>query len=207
VRRLPLLLLLPLTLGLAARSDAQIIRRGQFGAEPTVWVSAGAGLAQGWRVQDGTTSSLWEFGNATQYTASIEKLLSGATIGLRGTYSAVPLRYNGADANANVSQLFAMVHVAPGHLGFHTVLEFDAGATLYSSFRDAAGTKLAPDSDADFTFALGYGFGYSMSRSFSVEVVRDITTILHQRQGLSAGDDTSVRVGSTRLVGRLGLGG
>lgn len=189
-----------------ARAGAQIIRRGQFGTEPTVWVSGGIGTSEGWTVHDGTTGSVWQFGNATAYTASIERLLSGATLGLRGTTALVPLRYNGADANANVSQLFAMVHVAPGQIGFHTVLELDAGATLYSNFRDAAGTKLAPSSDTDFTFALGYGFGYSFSRAFSVEVVRDITTILHQRDGLSAGDDTSARFGSTRLVGRLGLG-
>ena len=213
MRRL-LFVLLPLFH--AAESGAQVIRRGGLGtAPPSVWVSGGASFAQGWSVTDGSTGSRWEFGDATQYQASLEKALSGASVGLRGTTSRASLRYSGftaagapvsTDADANVSQLLAVVHVAGGQ-GFHSVLELDAGTTLYSNFRThTSGEKLVPASDPDFTFSFGYGFGYGFSNRFAVEVVQDVTTILHQHAGLSGGEPTSVRLHSTRLVGRLGLG-
>ncbi len=193
---------------IATAANAQVIRRGSFSAgEPTLWISAGAGLGEGWTVIDGATGSRWQFSNATQYQASIERMFTGASFGVRGTTAMVPLSYNGADADARVSQLFAAVHVAPSRPGFHTVLELDAGATMYSGFRDrSSGLTLPPNSDADFSFAFGYGFGYGFSRAFSVEVVRDVTMTLHQKTGLSAGDDSSARINSTRLVGRFGLG-
>lgn len=199
----------------APESGAQVIRRGGFGAPPpSVWVSAGVGQSGGWRVSDGTTSSVWDFGSATQYHASIEKANGGVSFGVRGTRAMVPLRYTSTapgatpavDADANVSQLLASVHVASGR-GFHSVLELDAGATSYSGFRArATGDSLAPASDTDFSFAFGYGFGYGFSNRFVVEVVQELGTHLHQRTGLSASEDTNVRVNSTRIVGRLGLG-
>lgn len=217
MRRLPLVLVLLLVpVLIAVPSSAQIMRRGSLGiAPPNVWVSGGASLAQGWSVTDGSTRSRWDFGDATQYQVSVEKALSGASVGLRGTTSLASLRYAGftasgapitTDADANVSQLLALVHVAGGQ-GFHSVLELDAGATLYSNFRShVSGEKLVPASDPDFTFSFGYGFGYGFSNRFAVEVVQDVTTLLHQHAGLGGGDPTSVRMHSTRLVGRVGLG-
>jgi hypothetical protein len=205
VRRL-LFALFPLLV--AAESGAQVVRRGGYGgAPPTIWVSGGAALTQGWSVTDGTTGSQWDFGNATQYQASFERMFTGASFGLRGTYASVPLRYNGADADADVSQLFLAVHVAPGGPGFHTVLEIDGGATMYSNFKSrATGAKLAPDRDADFSFAFGYGFGYGFSNAFAIEVVRDLTMTMHQKTGLAPSDDSMHRINGTRIVGRLGLG-
>jgi hypothetical protein len=215
VRRL-LFVLFPL-LVVASEAGAQIIRRPGYGrGEPSGWFSAGAALVQPWSVVDGTTGTRWDFGDATQYSASLEKALSGgATLGLRGTYARVPLTYRRTsdavfqtDADARVSQLFATMHVANGDQ-FHTVLELTAGATVYYDFRDRAqGAKLAPDKpDADFTFALGYGFGYAFSKKFSIDVVQDLTTVLHQKTGLPAGEKSSVRINGTRLVARFGLGG
>jgi hypothetical protein len=206
VRRL-LFALFPLLV--AAESGAQVVRRGGLGgAPPTLWVSGGAALAEGWSVTDGTTGSRWDFGSSTQYQASLERMFNGATFGLRGTYATVPLRYNSTDADADVSQLFLAVHVAPGRPGFHSVLELDGGATMYSNFRArATGAKLGPDRDADFSFAFGYGFGYGFSNAFSVEVVRDLTMTMHQKTGLAASEDSMHRINSTRIVGRFGLGG
>lgn len=211
-------LLLALVPFVAADAGAQIIRPGGMRLQqPTAWFSLGAALAQNWSVRDGTTGSQWDFSDATQYTASLEKnISSGASLGLRGTTARVPLRYSGTtsagtgsqtDADANVSQLFASLHVSSGR-EFHSVLELNLGATLYSDFR-ARGTneKLTPSSDTDFTFAFGYGFGYAFSPRFSLDVVQDLTTALHQKTGLSAGDNSSVRINSTRLVARVGLGG
>lgn len=212
VRRL--LLLLPL---FALPAGAQIVRRPQsmYFQEPAAWVSFGAALMQGWSVRDGTTNSVWDFGSGTQYAASLEKALSGgATLGIRGATMRAPLRYTSlasgglsTDADANVSQLFAVLHVASGR-EFHTVLELSVGATMYSNFRArGTDTKLAPDSETDFTFGFGYGIGYNFSPTFAIDVVQDLSTAVHQKTGLSAGDDASLRINSTRLVARFGLGG
>ncbi len=199
-------------------AEAQIIQsRFQVG-QPTAFLSLGAGLQQGWAVNDGATNTLWQFSDATQYVASLEKALSGgASVGLRGTYAKVPMVYRSLvggdvlvpqDADADVSQLFGTLHVANGR-GFHSVLELSAGATMYSKFTARSdGRRLnAASNDLDFTFAFGYGFGYAFSPNFSVDVVQDVATSLHQKTGLSAGQESSTRLHSTRLVGRFGFGG
>jgi hypothetical protein len=191
--------------------DAQIIRGGLRFQDPSAWVSAGVASLSGFTVTDGTTNSVWQFGNGTQYTASLEKTLSGGTtLGVQGTTARLPLAYsspgNAVDADANVSQVAALLHVASGR-ELHSVLELSAGATIYSNFRArTSGAKLPPTSpDADFTFAFGYGLGYGFSPTFSIDVIQDLTTALHQRDGLSAGDNSSVRINGTRIVARFGF--
>jgi hypothetical protein len=212
VRRL-LLAFIPF---IAAEADAQIVRPGGMRfQEPQAWVSAGVTLMQPFYVRDGSTGTEWQFSDATQYVASLEKTLSGgATLGLQGTHARVPLRYafigggSPTDADANVSQLFAKLHVSSGR-EFHSVLELGAGATMYYDFRErGTGARLQPTNmDTDFTFAFGYGFGYNFSPSFAIDVVQDLTTVLHQKTGLRAGDNSSVRINGTRFIVRLGLGG
>ncbi len=210
MRRLQFVLL---TLLAYSGAGAQIVRPRYQLQEPAAWVSLGAAFQQAWSVTDGATRSRWEFGSATPYEASLEKAVSGgASFGVRGSTAKVPLRYVGpavtTEADANVSQLFATLHVANGR-AFHTVLELSAGTTLYSNFRARSdGAKLGPaQPDTDFSFAFGYGFGYAFSPAFSIDVVQGVTTALHQKTGLSAGDDSSVRIQGTRIVGRIGLGG
>ena len=210
MRRLSFVLLV---LSAASSADAQIIRQRYSLGAPTAWFSLGAGAQQGFSVTDGTTKTTWDFGNGTQYIATLEKAFSGGTtVGLRGTHSKVPLRYGtsalATDADANVSQFMGTVHVA-GSTGFHSVLELSAGATMYSNFRaQSDGRQLTPTSpDLDFAFAFGYGFGYSFSSKFSIDIVQDLTTSIHQKTGLNAGDDSTVRLHGTRVMGRFGLGG
>ncbi|HEY2066706.1 MAG TPA: hypothetical protein VGG84_12155 [Gemmatimonadaceae bacterium] len=212
MRRL-LLLFVPL---FAASAGAQIVRRPQsmYFTEPAAWVSFGAALAQSWTVHDGSTGSVWQFGSGTEYSASLEKTIAGGTtLGLRGMTSRAPLLYTGpssgslpVDADANVSQLLAVLHVASGR-ELHSVLELSLGATLYSNFRArGSDVKLAPDNDTDFTFGFGYGLGYNFSPTFAIDVVQDLQTTVHQKTGLSAGEDTTIRINSTRLIARFGLG-
>ena len=210
VRRLSLLLL---TMVVSPSAHAQIVRSRFPTQEPPAWVSGGVSFQQGWTVTDGTTGSAWSFGNAMPWQASLERSINGGTtVGIRGTTGMVPLTYKGplgvAQADANVSQLFGTFRVSSGR-EFHTILEVSAGTTLYSNFRErGTSAKLGPASnDADFTFVFGYGFGYAFSPRFSVDVVQDINTLWHQKDGLQAGDDSSTRMHGTRLVARLGLGG
>jgi hypothetical protein len=205
-----LLALLPLVV--AADAGAQIIRPGMRFAEPSAWISFGAALASEFDVHDGATNSVWAFGDATQYAVSVEKPISGSgvTLGVRGTYARVPLLYSGSvltDADANVSQAMAVLHVASGR-EFHSVLELSAGATIYSNFRSrTSDARLAPSSDTDVAFAFGYGFGYNFTPTFAIDVVQDQSTSLHQKTGLSASESSSSRFTSTRLIARFGLGG
>jgi hypothetical protein len=205
------LALLPLLL--AASADAQIIRGGLRLQEPAAWASLGVGLQSSFAVVDGTTGSGWEFGDGLQYVAGLEKTVSsGIMVGVRGTHARLPLRYSSAttftEADANVSQIVALVHVASGR-EFHSVLELSAGATLFSNFRSrSTDQRLEPMGvDADFAFGFGYGFGYNFTPRFAIDAVQEISTSLHQKTGLTAGESSSVRINSTRIVARFGLGG
>jgi hypothetical protein len=206
-----LIALVPLLFAIPA--GAQIIRGG---GRPSIAPSSTAGfglaLVQGWNVRDGASGASWDFGEAVHYGASLEKVVTdGVAVGLRATTASVPLRYTDAtravDADANVSQLMASLHVASGSQ-FHGVFDLSAGATVYSSFRARTGGAVGPGTaDTDFNFGLGYGFGYAFSRRLSVEIIQDVTTVVHQKSGLAASDDSSVRVHGTRIMARFGLGG
>jgi hypothetical protein len=196
--------------------DAQIIRSpGPRLREPQNWASAGFGLQQGWTVTDGATASRWDLGDSQTYFAGVEHAVAGGvTVGVRASTAHTSLRYVSSgpgivtDADARVSQALGVLHITSGR-ELHSVIELGAGATLYSGFK-ARGTdaSLGPSgTDADFTFVLGYGIGYSFSRSFQLDVVQDLSTTLHQKTGLVAGDDSSVRYSVTRLVARVALGG
>ena len=207
-----LLFVIPLLLPYV-KAGAQI-SRPRYGVQtPSVWVSGGAALQQGFSVADGTTGSMWQFGNATTYGAALEKTLgNGLLLGVRGSNGLIPLNYSSpstsVNADAQMSQLFGTLRLASGR-GLHSVLELSAGATYYSNFRtQGASVKLPPlNGDTDFSFAFGYGFGYSFSPRMSVDVVQDVTTSVHQKDGLNPGDDSTVRMHGTRIMGRIGLGG
>ena len=199
-------------LAVAASADAQIIRGGLRFQEPAAWASLGVGLQNAFSVVDGSSGSVWEFGDGIQYVAALEKTVSGGImVGVRGTHARLPLRYSGAtvtDADANVSQVVGVVHVASGR-EFHSVLELSAGATLFSNFRSrSTDARLPPTGvDADFAFGFGYGFGYNFTPRFAIDAVQELSTSLHQKTGLGAGQSSSVRINATRIVARFGLGG
>lgn len=212
------LLLLALATLITPAASAQIIRRGGMPfQQPTTFVSFGVGLLQPWTVNDGTTNSVWDFSDATQFAVAVERNIGGgASFGLRGTTARVPLRHTsvaggdgvfGIDADGSVSQLLGSLHVTSGGQ-LHTVLELSAGATVYYSFsaRDSDASVGPRNADADFSFGFGYGVGYNVTPRFSIDVVQDQLTTLHQKTGLGAGESTSARLTTTRLIGRFGLG-
>ena len=206
-----MLVALPLQSG-----GAQIIRGGQYGVrDPQTWVSAGIGWQNGWTVFDGTTQSRWDFGDTQQYGLSIERAVNGGiTLGVRAATAQPSLNFLNTtgspltrQADARVTQALGVVHVTTGR-DIRSVFELGLGSTIYSGIRErGTDARLGPSTDADFTFVFSYGLGYSFSRKFHIDVVQDIGTSLHQKTGLSAGEDTSIRISNTRLVARLGLGG
>ena len=197
-------------------AGAQIIRGGRFGLrDPQTWVSATIAWQNGWTVFDGATDSRWDLSDTQAYGASIEHAVaSGVTVGVRGTTSTPSVLYTigsafGArEADMRVTQALGVLHVTTGRQ-LRSVFELGLGATIYSDFRErGTDLRLGPEkTDGDFTFVFVYGLGYSFSRNFQVDVVQDLGTSLHQKTGLMAGERTSARISSTRLVARYGFGG
>ncbi len=197
-------------------AQAQIIRSRGINSQPVAAATLGAGLQQDFRLVDGSTGAVWRFGDALQFVAAFDRVISGGfSLGVKGSTARTPVRVESftasalsADADANVSQIAVNAHAA-GTSGFHSVLDLSLGATLFSNFRErATGAKIGPSGiDTDFHFAFGYGFGYSLSPRFAIDVVQDLTTVLHQSTGLNAGDSRTSRINTTRLTARFGLGG
>jgi hypothetical protein len=197
-------------------ASAQIIRGGQFGLrDPQTWVSATVGWQSGWTVIDGTTDSRWDLSDTQQFGASIERAVaSGVTVGVRASTSQPSVRYTSTsaltqrEADTRVTQALGVVHVTTGR-AIRSVFELGLGSTIYSNFRErVTGQPIGTaKTDADFVFLFAYGLGYSVSRNFHIDVVQDLGTSLHQKTGLAAGEDTSARISSTRLVARYGFGG
>lgn len=138
-----------------------------------------------------------------------------STIGIVATFARAPLTYSSStdvtcsrcDADANVTQIFAVYHGGGGGIaGFHQVLELQVGAIIYANFREHdTDRRLEPRQDADLALGIGYGFGYSFSQSLEVEFVQEGLISVHQRAGLSGGDSSFPRQSVTRLGVRLGL--
>jgi hypothetical protein len=217
VRRFGIALLTTLVAMPLTGARAQIIRGGRFGLrDPQTWVSATFGWQNGWTVFDGVTASRWDLGDSQTYGGSIERAVaSGVTLGVRASTATPAVRYSDATApdlvrvaDTRVTQALGVVHVSSGR-DLRSVFELGLGATIYSDFKErSTALRLGPaKTDADFAFVFVYGLGYSFSRNFHVDVVQDLGTSLHQKTGLTAGEDTSARITSTRLVARYGFGG
>lgn len=197
-----------------ATLDAQIIDSRRIGTgQPIAWTSLSVGWLQHGRLCDPGSNSCWDFGSAPQFRATLELPMGrGATIGVAGTTSRVPLLYEGGvlsgcnrcDADANVSQVLANLRIGGGS-GFHQVIDVNAGATLFSNFRTVDGVKLDPDGMvSSFTFTLGYGFGYPLTQRFHLMLLQDFGLVIHKR--MSGQTNNTAQQSTLRIGGRYGLG-
>jgi hypothetical protein len=196
---------------LAHAQIIQSVRRSQ----PLIWTSLSIGWLQTQGLCDQATSACWDFGGAPQWRASLELPMGrGSAFGVTGTTARVPLQYSGSavgpntclqcDADANVSQILAHLHLAGG-VGFHQVIDIAAGQTWFSNFRQTDGTKLGGGSMVkDFSFAIGYGFGYGLSERTQIMLVQDYGLIIHKRQ--SGSSDNTAQQSNLRFGVRMGLG-
>lgn len=199
--------------------------------EPAYWISGGVGAWNGQGVNDGTTSSSWDFGQKTswQYRATLEKAIQNqSSIGIVATYMHVPFNYSSSNVGTgcpNCSTLTSGVSCAScaahldmvglmgqfhagGGTGFHQVLEAAVGANSYRNLkRDSDGAALAPSGgNIDGAFSLGYGFGYGFSSNSEVTLVQDYGIILHEGTGLPSGTSNTNTVHSIRMALRYGFG-
>jgi hypothetical protein len=200
----------------AIPAHAQVRRRVPNTAEPSTWVSGSIGLFNGNGVNDGSTGSTWDFGNAStpQYRLGAERAFSTSmSIGAAGTYTHVPFTYMGSEGCGECSAHLDMFTVGGtfrygGGLGLHQVLEATAGIVDYTNLkRDVDGTKLPPaGGNIDPYFVFGYGFGYTLNPQMEVSIVQDFGLGLHERDGLTSEDSNTLRQRTLRLNFRYGFG-
>jgi len=216
------LLLAAVLLGVFAHDGlAQIGRPAARAPEPKSWLSLSVGVMDLSDVHDGSTNTVWEFGNTVQYRISFEiPVQNQSTFGVSGSFARVPLTYvQGAqpglplpcvpscDADATVTQLLATFHAGRGALGFHQIIDLSLGATGYSGFRARiSGERLAPfQLDADLAGGIGYGFGYSFSPDMQITLVQEGFLSVHQRTNVAGNEDTIGRQFVLRLGTRFGF--
>jgi len=205
---------------LAAGSlDAQMRQRVYATKDPDVWVTAGIGGFRASEVNDGATSSKWDFGNSTnlQYRASLEKgMNNGSSFGIAGSWAHVPFLYSSTgvtpclscDAHLDLMTLVATFHSGSG-VGFHQVLELSGGVVAYRNLkRDSDRTKLAPSGgNVDPLFSLGWGLGYGLNDRTNIDFTSDyFTYAIHERMGLSNGASNTNSMPSIRVALRMGFG-
>ena len=215
----------------SASLDAQRRPRVFTTKDPNVWVTLGVAGFQANAVNDGVTSSTWDFASATNflYRASLEKgMANGASFGLAGSYARVPFQYSAdlgnplpsgadggrcaapasiCDAHLDITALVVTFHSGSGY-GLHQVLELDGGVVAYRNLkRDSDGAKLAPGGgNIDPLVSLGYGFGYGLSDRTNIDFISTYTFGIHERKGTSNGVSNTNRMPSLRVSVRRGFG-
>jgi hypothetical protein len=200
----------------AGPAHSQVRRRMPSLVEPSTWISGGIGLFNGNGVNDGSTNSSWDFGNATtpQYRLAIEQVVGRSTsIGAATTYTHVPFTYLGSEgcgecaAHLDMVTLGATIRYGAGP-GLHQVLEGTAGVVDYMNLkRDVDKTKLPPTGgNVDPYFVFGYGFGYTFNPQMEISIVQDFGLGLHERDGLTSEDSNTLRQRTLRLNFRYGTG-
>lgn len=204
-----------LLLACAHTARAQIIDAGGSGRsfrQPNAWASLGIGWLQQGRLCDPGSNTCWNFGNAVQWRASLEYPIGrGATIGGAATTARVPLIYqttgacNNCDADANVSQYMAQLHIGGG-TGIQQAIDLNAGMTVFTNFRDAGtGTRLAPmKAVSNFSFAVAYGFAFPLRQNFHLTLSQEYGQIVGKR--MSGVSSNSAQQNTTRIGARVGLG-
>ena len=213
VRRL---LIVGLFVSVTERANAQIIDAGGSGrrfGQPNAWVSLGIGWLQQGGLCDPGSGSCWDFGNAPQWRGTLEYPIGrGTTIGGAATTARVPLTYitssgclSGCDADANVSQYLAQLHLGGG-TGIQQAIDISAGMTVFTNFRASdTGTRLAPaKAVSNFSFAIGYGLAIPISRNFHVTLLQEYGQIIGKR--FPGRSSNSAQQNITRLGARVGLG-
>jgi hypothetical protein len=202
-------------LGTVAVAEGQIIRP-TVRTRPVAWTSAGIGWLQQQGICDPVADACWNFGGAAQFRGTIELPLGeSGSWGFSMANSRMPLVWATqnpgpsscaqCDANANVTQYLAMIHMGNGAAGFQQIVELGAGVTQFTQFRDMSGATLGNGKAVtDFSFAVAYGFGYNLQSRLQMYLVQEYAMMVHKRTSGSA--NNSAQQQTIRIGLRLALG-
>ena len=193
----------------ASAADAQVIGR-RVTRTVQNWGGASIGLLQNFGIVDGSTGSTWDFGSGLEYAARFEHPTSSGELafGLQASFARLPLTYSSStfngEAKASVKQLVGLIRYGAGY-SFHPIYELSAGVIGFSGFRSTGTTEMSLSNSTDYDpkISIGYGFGFGLSPSASIDIVQELGTILHQRDGLAASQSNYPRIFVTRLGGKI----
>jgi hypothetical protein len=208
----------------SAQVGAQIISvpKGSLAREPAFIFGVTVGLQSIQSINDGRTQTIWDFSQAAELGASLEKTLSrGVSFGVAATYSKMPLRY--IDTTSIVGNVITCctAHVdvitagaqftAGGGQGFHQLVVVNAGIIAFQHFdvkRNGSGSPSVPATrDIDPRLAIAYGFGYGFSARSEAFILQEYGVALHQGDGLQGSTRRQYQQQTTRVGYRVGIGG
>ena len=207
----------------SAPAGAQIINvpNGGLSREPAFVLTTTVGLQSIQSVFDGRTQTIWNFSQAAQVGASLEKSLGrGSSFGVAASWSKVPLQYLDTSAvnsgvarccDAHVDALTAgLQFTSGGGVGFHQLVVINAGIIAFQHFDVKSNgfgpTTTPPQRDIDPRLAVAYGFGYGLSPRSEVFIIQEYGVSLHQSDGLDGGTRRQYQQQTTRLGFRVGAG-
>jgi hypothetical protein len=170
-----------------------------FASLSAAWTGFGGGLC------NEEHQACWDMGSGLQWRGSLEMPMGrGASIGVAGTLARLPITYQNIDADVNLTQVMANLHIGGGS-GFYQVIDASAGISMFSNFRSTAGAPLGPGkTTSDFHFNVGYGFAYAWSPRFEISLMQEYGLIIGDRIAGSTNNTTSQQ--TTRVGVRVGLG-
>ena len=221
MRRIALLAFLSLA---AVPAGAQIINvpQGSLSKEPAIILTTTVGLPTIQSVKDGRTGTIWDFSQAVEFGAALERTLGrGAAFGIGATYAKMPLHFMDTSVvstgfanccNAHVDVITAGAQfTSGGGAGFHQLIMISVGVIAFQNFAvkyngTAGSPGAAPQRDIDPRLAVGYGFGYGLSARSEVFLLQEYGVALHQGDGLQGSDRRQYQQQTTRIGFRLGAG-
>jgi hypothetical protein len=190
----------------AHAGQAQIIDSQRGTGQPRAFVSLSAawtGFGGGLCNED--QGACWDMGSGLQWRGSLEMPMGrGASIGVAATAARLPITYQNVDADVNLTQFMANLHIGGGS-GFYQVIDASAGVSMFSNFTATDGTALGTGkATSDFNFNVGYGFAYALNPRFEISLVQEYGLIIGDRIAGSTNNTTTQQ--TTRIGVRVGLG-
>jgi hypothetical protein len=190
----------------AHAGQAQIIDSQRGTGQPRAFVSLSAawtGFGGGLCNED--QGACWDMGSGLQWRGSLEMPMGrGASIGVAATAARLPITYQNVDADVNLTQFMANLHIGGGS-GFYQVIDASAGVSMFSNFTATDGTALGTGkTTSDFNFNVGYGFAYALNPRFEISLVQEYGLIIGDRIAGSTNNTTTQQ--TTRIGVRVGLG-
>jgi hypothetical protein len=201
-------------------AGAQVVDLGLL-REPGFTVSLQSGVLYLQGVDDGPSTSYWDFNAIQLHRVSLERRIGyNTSLGVSFGFAELPMNYVrttveppfdrpcivSCRATAQFSHFGALLRFTSGTRLVQSA-ELTAGVSQYSRFRDVgSGAKLAPlKHDHDASLTAGYGLAWSFG-FLQVGAVADVGFSMHSRAGIDADQSELNYLASVRLVVRQGFG-